>query len=109
MLEHSVLVCRCAENLNNLSVVYRQLGEQRLAELAAEKARVGQSGGSCPAEERQPLGRRHGRVGRSRGPGEVAGPMGRSAGEAGGRDGQAPRPAKRGRGAGPVHATLVRP
>ena len=40
MLEHSVLVCRCSENLNNLSVVYRQVGQQRLAELAAEKARV---------------------------------------------------------------------
>ena len=40
LLEHSVLVCRCAENLNNLSVVYRQLGQQRLAELAAEKAQV---------------------------------------------------------------------
>ena len=40
MLEHSVLVCRCAENLNNLSVVYRQVGQQRLAELAAEKAQA---------------------------------------------------------------------
>jgi hypothetical protein len=40
MLEHSVLVCRCAENLNNLSVVYRQTGQQRLGELAAEKAQV---------------------------------------------------------------------
>ena len=40
MLEHSVLVCRCSENLNNLSVVYRQVGQQRLAELAAEKARA---------------------------------------------------------------------
>jgi tetratricopeptide (TPR) repeat protein len=40
VLEHSVLVCRCAENLNNLSVVYRQVGQQRLAELAAEKARI---------------------------------------------------------------------
>ena len=40
MLEHSVLVCRCAENLNNLSVVYRQIGQPRLAELAAEKAQV---------------------------------------------------------------------
>ncbi len=39
-LEHSVLVCRCSENLNNLSVVYRQVGQQRLAELAAEKAHV---------------------------------------------------------------------
>jgi hypothetical protein len=39
-LEHSVLVCRCSENLNNLSVVYRQVGEQRLAELAAGKAQV---------------------------------------------------------------------
>jgi hypothetical protein len=40
MLEHSVLVCRCPENLNNLSAVYRQVGQQRLAELAAEKARA---------------------------------------------------------------------
>jgi tetratricopeptide (TPR) repeat protein len=40
MLEHSVLVYRCSENLNNLSVVYRHLGQQRLADLAAEKARV---------------------------------------------------------------------
>ncbi len=40
MLEHSVLVCRCSENLNNLSVVYRHLGEPRLAELAADKAQV---------------------------------------------------------------------
>ena len=40
VLEHSVLVNRCSENLNNLSVVYRQVGQQRLAELAAEKARV---------------------------------------------------------------------
>ena len=40
MLEHSVLVCRCAENLNNLSVVYRQPGQPRLAELAAQKAQA---------------------------------------------------------------------
>jgi tetratricopeptide (TPR) repeat protein len=40
MLEHSVLVCRCPENLSNLSAVYRQVGQQRLAELAAEKAQV---------------------------------------------------------------------
>jgi tetratricopeptide (TPR) repeat protein len=40
MLEHSVLVCRCPENLNNLSVVYRQVGEPRLADLAVEKAQV---------------------------------------------------------------------
>jgi tetratricopeptide (TPR) repeat protein len=40
MLEHSVLVYRCAENLNNLGVVYRHLGQPRLAELAAEKAQV---------------------------------------------------------------------
>jgi hypothetical protein len=39
-LEHSVLVCRCAENLNNLSAVYRQIGQQQLAGLAAEKARA---------------------------------------------------------------------
>jgi hypothetical protein len=39
-LEHSVLVCRCSENLNNLSVVYRHIGQQRLAELAAQKAQV---------------------------------------------------------------------
>ncbi len=38
MLEHSVLLCRCAENLNNLSVVYREVGQPRLADLAAEKA-----------------------------------------------------------------------
>ena len=40
MLEHSVLVYRCSENLNNLSVVYRQLGQPRLAELAVEKAQA---------------------------------------------------------------------
>ncbi len=40
MLEHSVLVCRCSENLNNLSVVYRHLGEPRLADLAVEKAQA---------------------------------------------------------------------
>jgi len=40
MLEHSVLVYRCSGNLDNLSVVYRQLGEPRLAALAAEKAQV---------------------------------------------------------------------
>jgi len=40
MLEHSVLLCRCPENLNNLAVVYRHLGQQRLADLAAEKAHV---------------------------------------------------------------------
>ena len=38
MLEHSVLVNRRSENFNNLSVVYRRLGQQRLAELAAQKA-----------------------------------------------------------------------
>jgi hypothetical protein len=37
-LEHSVTICRCTENLRNLSVVYRQLGETRLAELAARDA-----------------------------------------------------------------------
>jgi tetratricopeptide (TPR) repeat protein len=40
VLEHSVLVYRCAENLTNLSIVYRQLGEPRLAELAAQKAQA---------------------------------------------------------------------
>jgi tetratricopeptide (TPR) repeat protein len=40
MLEHSVLVCRCSANLSNLSVVYRQVGQQRLAELALEKAQA---------------------------------------------------------------------
>ena len=40
LLEHSVLVCRCSENLGNLSEVYRRIGQQRLAELAAEKARL---------------------------------------------------------------------
>ncbi|MEI8374506.1 MAG: hypothetical protein WCJ35_16905 [Planctomycetota bacterium] len=40
VLEHSVLVCRCSENLSNLSVVYRQVGQHRLAELAMEKAQV---------------------------------------------------------------------
>ncbi len=94
MLEHSVLVCRCWENLNNLSVVYRQVGQQRLAELAAEKARRGQGGGNRPAEECQPLGRRRGGVGRSRGPGAVAGPVGRSAGQAG--DGCRPARPRRG-------------
>lgn len=44
LLEHSVLICRCPENLNNLSVVYRQVGQQRLAELAAEKAQVAKAG-----------------------------------------------------------------
>jgi len=34
-LEHSVTVCRTAENTRNLSVVYRRLGETRLADLAA--------------------------------------------------------------------------
>lgn len=38
MLEHSVLVNRRSENFNNLSVVYRRLGQQRLAELATQKA-----------------------------------------------------------------------
>jgi hypothetical protein len=38
-LEHSVLICRCSDNLSNLSLVYRQIGESRLAELAAEKCR----------------------------------------------------------------------
>ena len=51
MLEHSVLVCRCSENLSNLSVVYRQVGEQRLAELAAEKAQVAK-GRRLPDRER---------------------------------------------------------
>jgi len=40
MLEHSVLVCRCSENLNNLSFVYRHLGQQHLAELASAKAQA---------------------------------------------------------------------
>jgi len=40
VLEHSVLVCRCAENLTNLGIVYRQTGQPRLADLAAEKARL---------------------------------------------------------------------
>jgi tetratricopeptide (TPR) repeat protein len=40
LLEHSVLVCRTSENLNNLSVVYRQMGDQRLAALAADKAQA---------------------------------------------------------------------
>jgi tetratricopeptide (TPR) repeat protein len=40
VLEHSVLICRTSENLNNLSVVYRQLGEQRLSALAAQKSQV---------------------------------------------------------------------
>ena len=40
VLEHSVLVCRCSENLSNLSVVYRQVGQHRLAELAVQKAQV---------------------------------------------------------------------
>jgi hypothetical protein len=40
MLEHSVLVCRCSENLGNLSVVYRHLDQPRLAELAADKAQA---------------------------------------------------------------------
>ena len=40
LLEHSVLVCRCSENLYNLGVVYRQAGQLRLAELALEKARL---------------------------------------------------------------------
>jgi hypothetical protein len=39
-LEYSVLLCRCSENLANLSVVYRQVGQQRLADLAAEKGRA---------------------------------------------------------------------
>jgi tetratricopeptide (TPR) repeat protein len=37
-LEHSVRVCPCAENLRNLSVVYRQLGDLRSAELAGRDA-----------------------------------------------------------------------
>jgi tetratricopeptide (TPR) repeat protein len=40
ILEHSVLACRSFENLSNLSVVYRQIGELRLSALAAEKAQV---------------------------------------------------------------------
>ena len=40
VLEHSVLVFRSWENLNNLSVVYRHVGQQRLAELAAQKAQA---------------------------------------------------------------------
>ncbi len=43
LLEHSVLIYRCPENLSNLSVVYRQVGEPRLAELAGEKAQVAQT------------------------------------------------------------------
>jgi tetratricopeptide (TPR) repeat protein len=39
-LEHSVLVNRRSENLYNLSVVYRQLGDQRLSALAAEKSQL---------------------------------------------------------------------
>ena len=39
-LEHSVLASRCSENLKNLSAVYRQVGEQRLAALATQKAQV---------------------------------------------------------------------
>ncbi len=35
-----MLICRCAENLSNLSVVYRQVGQPRLAELAREKAQA---------------------------------------------------------------------
>jgi hypothetical protein len=35
-LEHSVNVCRTAENLKNLSVVYRRLGDARRADLAAQ-------------------------------------------------------------------------
>jgi hypothetical protein len=37
-LEHSVAVCRTAENLKNLSVVYRRLGVPQLADLAAQDA-----------------------------------------------------------------------
>ena len=37
-LEHSVQVFRCSENLRNLSSVYRQMGEMRLAEMAARDA-----------------------------------------------------------------------
>lgn len=37
-LEHSVRVCPCAENLSNLSAVYRRLGNVRLADLAARDA-----------------------------------------------------------------------
>jgi hypothetical protein len=37
-LEHSVAVCRTAENLKNLSVVYRRLGDARLSDLAAQDA-----------------------------------------------------------------------
>jgi tetratricopeptide (TPR) repeat protein len=37
-LEHSVTVCRTVENLKNLSVVYRHLGEARLGDLAAQDA-----------------------------------------------------------------------
>jgi tetratricopeptide (TPR) repeat protein len=37
-LEHSVYVCPCAENLRNLSIVFRQLGDLRAAELAGRDA-----------------------------------------------------------------------
>ena len=37
-LEHSVGVCRTAENLKNLSVVYKRIGDARLADLAAKDA-----------------------------------------------------------------------
>ncbi len=39
-LEHSVKVCRTAENLKNLSVVYRRLGDARRADLAAHDAQT---------------------------------------------------------------------
>jgi hypothetical protein len=37
-LEHSVKVCRTPENLKNLSVVYRHLGDARSSDLAAQDA-----------------------------------------------------------------------
>ena len=84
VLEHSVLVCRCAENLNNLSVVYRQVGQQRLAELAAEKAQAAKAAEIARQKNASLSAGGAVAVGRSRRPGPVAGPVGRSAGQAAG-------------------------
>ncbi len=83
MLEHSVLVNRRSENFNNLSVVYRRLGQQRLAELATQKALAAKVAENARQRNASP-GRRLGAVGQPRRPGPIAGTVGRSLRQAGG-------------------------
>ena len=54
-------------NLGNLAVVYRQLGQPRLAQLARQQAEALRRAEVGRLRARQNFGRRHGAVGRSAG------------------------------------------